>query len=350
MASAAQPGEPGMFVRRRQILAVTAGDIHVPSSRFRWYELVPHLCARGWKVTTVAASGSALCNSRNAPRLARALHSASILFIQKTLPHPALLHAAQRLGTAVVYDFDDALFVPMEGQTLPKDRVKRLSTTMRHAQLCVAGNTYLATWAGGRCPRVVVVPTSLDTSVWSPRVRKRHQGVKVGWVGTSPNLHYLEDVLDILSPQDGMPGNIEIVVVCDRPPTTTRSNVVFRPWQLTEERNLLADVDIGIMPLQDTPWARGKCAFKAIQFMSLGIPVVVSPVGTSATIVRHGVDGFHARSAAEWRQAVCRLATDSQLRTRMGMAARAHAQRDFDVADAAARMSEELDRLLRTPA
>ena len=237
----------------------------------------------------------------------------------------------------LVYDFDDAIWLP--GASDANGWAARFKWPGKVAQICQwahrvsAGNAYLADYARPLNPRVVVNPTTVDTTGYHRTIKVHsHNAVPViGWTGTHSTLPYLRALVPALT-QLATTHAFELRVVADRPPDFALPNARFVPWrEATEIADLLA-FDIGVMPLADDAWARGKCGFKALQYMGLGIPPVVSPVGVNQSIVVPGESGFWCQTDAEWMRTLAALLTDPARRAAVGANARQRVVDHYSVA------------------
>ncbi len=248
-------------------------------------------------------------------------------------------------GKPVVFDFDDAIFHNYDLHPNPFIRrilAHKLRTTIRGSELALCGNAYLADYARPFCNRVEIVPTVLDTQIYGfrPAGRRpvntsfevRHDfATHIGWIGTpSTWTQYMLPMMPLLS--DVAAQNRARIVTVGAG-STAALDPFFDHLAWTEDTEVarIQDADIGIMPLTETPWARGKCGYKLIQYMACGIPVVASPVGVNADIVEHGVNGFLASTEAEWRTALTMLARDPALRRRMGIEGRRKVEQHYSL-------------------
>jgi glycosyltransferase involved in cell wall biosynthesis len=294
-------------------------------------------------------------------RLSQLRHvlSADAVFIKGALfPYgPPLLERLLRiLNPRILFDVDDAMWEPPAFVRSPflgavdYGWARKMTRIARHA---VAGNTTIAGYlrACGGCG-VTIIPTCIDMDRHTQKpygVKAPEAPVVLGWTGIRDNLGYLDAVRDALRDLAST-RNIELLIVSDgehHPDGVPTRNA---PWTTENEIAVLQEADIGLMPLADTPRARGKCAFKALQFMGVGTPVVLSPVGMNAEVVEPGISGFCAANTQEWHDALERLVDDPALRERMGRAARervaslysfdAHLPRFRAVMDAVARGRE----------
>jgi glycosyltransferase involved in cell wall biosynthesis len=307
------------------------GSARVPSARVRAFQLVPALREAGLDASVL--DPGALPKRLGVTRLYRvaalqAARTADVVVVQKQLFDRATLRALTLANSHLVYDFDDALYAPRDDDSRGHERTRArelLDAVLARARLVLAGNAELARYAEPRAERVAVVPTVVDTELYRPPPRRERRGesVVVGWAGTPANLAYLDPLrptIRDIQRTGSVP--IEFRVISSRPPDWPDVDVTFRRWTLARAIDDLAEIDVGLMPLPDTPWTRGKCGFKALEHMALGRPAIVSPVGVMREIVRDGRTGFLAGGPADWRTHVERLAADPMLRSRLGEAAR----------------------------
>lgn len=235
----------------------------------------------------------------------------------------------------IVFDFDDAIF---HNYNLHKNTIVRkllgnkLGAVLSSAEVAFCGNVYLADYARNYCRASEIVPTILDTRIFRHNLVLSERGhAQIGWIGTpSTWTEYMTPMMSILASVSAAEG-ARITAVgagAAAPPHPLLDNL---PWSEEAEVAQIQDMDIGVMPLTDTPWARGKCGYKLIQYMACGIPVVASPVGVNAEIVEHGVNGFLATTEAEWRAALATLLRDPELRRRMGLEGRRKVERQYSL-------------------
>jgi glycosyltransferase involved in cell wall biosynthesis len=259
-----------------------------------------------------------------------------LLFLEEEL-FPYLPISAERLigaqGVPYVVDYDDATFHQYDRhanwfvRSLLKDKIKNV---MRGARLVLAGNRYLADHAvEAGASHVEVVPTALDPARYACAVPPRSI-FTIGWIGSPSTTHYL-DVLRGPLEAIGMGRRARLLLIgaSTQAPIAIQTEMVS--WSESTEAQHLSRCDVGVMPLIDGPWERGKCGFKLLQYMAAGLPVVASPVGVNCEIVEHGVTGFLASTPQEWCEALGRLRADSLLRRRMGEAGRSVVRRRYSI-------------------
>lgn len=238
----------------------------------------------------------------------------------------------------VIYDFDDAIWLTDRENEPLLWRILKWRTKV--ASICSwsykvsCGNEYLCTYARRYNKNVILNPTTIDTTGLHRRLSEfisTKKQLVVGWTGSHSTLKYLEGIREILEELITRFPHITIVVIADKPPKLELKKLEFRKWQRETEIQDLSKLDIGIMPLPDDIWSRGKCGFKALQYMAMGIPAVVSPVGTNQTIIDHGVDGFFASSKEEWIRYIGELVTNEELRKTMGKKGREKVEKFYSV-------------------
>jgi glycosyltransferase involved in cell wall biosynthesis len=228
-------------------------------------------------------------------------------------------------GPPLLFDFDDAIWLRhTSGANALFDRLKfpgKTATLCRLADRVVVGSDYLAGWARQHSARVDVVPTSIDTAAYEVRDRPAGERVVVGWTGSATSMTHLEAAAPLLR-RLAAARPVELRVLSTRTPVLPDVPVVFRHWTPANEVEEIRAFDIGIKPMPDDEWARGKCPMKELQYLALRIPAVCSAVGGSREAVRHGDNGFLVSSEDEWMEALLRLVDDPGLRARLGEAGR----------------------------
>lgn len=235
-------------------------------------------------------------------------------------------------GKPVIFDFDDAIFHQYDSS---RSRVvdffigNKLAPVLKQATLAVCGNAYLEQYARRYCAHTAIVPTTVDTDVYVP-ADSHSAPVTVGWMGSPSTWRYVAPVMPVL--QDLVDrGLVQVLVVGSGQPARCAGGFEFRDWSQAREVADIQSMDIGIMPVPDEPWARGKCGYKLIQYMGCGRPVVASPVGVNREIVQTGVNGWLAESPQAWRGALEDLAAAPGRRETMGRAGRARVEAHYSL-------------------
>lgn len=234
-----------------------------------------------------------------------------------------------RSKARIVFDFDDAIWLPAVSEpNRALSWLKNPNKTRRAiecADMVFAGNRYLADYASQFCDCVHVVPTTVDTELFRPLPRRQRPSdrVEIGWTGSPTTLPHFEQARGVLRRLRQRFGDrLTFKVIGDERYRDEDLGIRGLAWQLKSELEDLSTFDIGIMPLPDTAWTRGKCGFKALACMALGLPTVASPVGVNTEIIEDGVNGFLAATDDEWVDKLSRLIVDTDLRDSLGAAGR----------------------------
>jgi glycosyltransferase involved in cell wall biosynthesis len=348
-----------------RILALTRYGRLGASSRLRTHQYTDFLAGKGIHlqcepffddayVQAMYGNGDRLSSvMRHFARRARVLASrsgADAVWLEKEV-FPWLPWIVERAflprSMPLVVDCDDAIFHRYDRHPLGLVRMalgSKIDAVMRRADLVIAGSRYLADRArrAGAC-RVEVIATVVDLKRYPAARPKANAGATViGWIGSPKTAPYLHSVERLLS---RIPG-ISCVAIGAREDQVGGGPFVARPWSEASEVELLRGLDIGIMPLPDEPWTRGKCGYKLIQYMACGLPVVASPVGVNTHIVRHGENGFLASTEGQWVEALARLVARPDLRRRMGSAGRELVETKFSLQVLAPRLEGLLRSLI----
>ena len=241
-----------------------------------------------------------------------------------------------RNHTKLVVDYDDAVFHRYDKHpsvVVRKLLGKKIDRLMRSASVVIAGNEYLAdraNCAGAR--RVEIIPSVVDISRYPLKTSWEGEDgvIRIGWIGSPNTVKYLLEIKDVIQQITGAASKF-IIIGAEVPRELKRYSIEVRKWSLDKEAELLQDLDIGIMPLIDAPFERGKCGYKLIQYMACGLPVVASPVGVNKKLVQHEENGFLAESDKEWVIAIDRLKHNPRLRKEMGLKGRKLVAENFCV-------------------
>jgi glycosyltransferase involved in cell wall biosynthesis len=240
-----------------------------------------------------------------------------------------IIHA---LNPRMVFDIDDAVWEPPAHVDSPFLRFVDLGWMRKMAGMCahaIVGNGYLEAHVKPLLPNVTIVPTCIDMRRHALKTYRAPEGpVILGWTGLKDNLGYFDVIADALRTLAAR-HDIVLSIATGGEFHLDGVRVENQGWTLAREFEYLQRPDIGLMPLTDTPRARGKCAFKALQYMGVGTPCVVSPIGMNAEIIEDGVTGFLAATPGEWIEKLERLILDPDLRERMGRAARKAVQERY---------------------
>ena len=233
---------------------------------------------------------------------------------------------AKILRKKYIYDFDDAIWLPNYSDTNARfHRLKaywKIKKIIKWADQVVAGNTFLMNYALQYNKNVSVIPTTIDLeNVHNQLSNHDTEPVNIGWTGTHTTMSYLHDLLPVLKELE-KEYDFTFTVISNQPPEFEFKSLRYIKWNKETEISDLAKFNIGVMPLIESPWAEGKCGFKGLQYMALGIPAVLSPVGVNKEIIVHGENGFLCETASDWKKRLIQLITDKSLRRTIGASGR----------------------------
>jgi glycosyltransferase involved in cell wall biosynthesis len=345
-----------------RVLGETAYPLTVASARVRIASFAPFLLSHGVELrylpTLTEREYGLLVSTAPAPRKAIVLAAAAAraALRRERVEARSLVHRL-RLPSPVpgvdpprrldFYDLDDALFL---GSASPANRrfawakqeARRCVAYLRRARQVIAGNSFLAERSREHARNVEVVPTCVDPTAQPLRAHADADVVTVGWIGSHTTSDYLAPVLPAFEHLNSGGLRARLVLVG----ADTRLSapwIEHRRWSLASERDDLASFDIGIMPLPDTEWVRGKCGYKLLQYFAAGVPAIASPVGVNPALI--GADrGFLPTSVEDWQAALGRLISDVDERRERGAAAREFVEREFSYQ----RWAPELASLIRS--
>lgn len=258
-----------------------------------------------------------------------------LVWIEKeTLPWwPAWIEQLLLCGKPYMLDFDDAIFHNYDlhrSAWVRRVYGRRIDCLMAGAQMVIAGNRYLADHAiaaGAR--RVEVIPTVIDLARYASKQNYSVSSkLRIVWIGSPSTVQYLQELAEPLATLAKRQPFI-LRVISGGALTIPGVDVESIPWFADTEAALIAECDVGVMPLRDTPWEQGKCAYKLIQYMACGLPTVASPIGANRDVVIEGVTGFFADTANEWVEKMELLLCDTALRQDFGQAGRARVEAKY---------------------
>lgn len=349
-----------------KVLFLTRYDRLGASSRLRALQYLPYFQSLGWQVEAVPFFSEAylrnlyaaqstlkevlLAYARRFKVLLRAGRYDLVWIEKEVLPFfPAV---AERLlkGLRIPYmvDYDDALFHQYDLHRLWPVRAvlgRKIDAVMRHASLVVAGNQYLADRARNAGARSVeIVPTVIDLDRYAtpvPRSETTDRPLVVGWIGTPKTSRYLHPLKSVFA---SLQSRFNVRFVAVGASRKSLGGLPVEPWPWTEatEVESIKKFDIGIMPLDDSPWERGKCGYKLIQYMACGLPVVASPVGVNCEIVEPAVNGWLVDDLAEWENKLVAVIENSEMRQGMGRQGRARVEEWYSLQAQAERVKDFL--------
>jgi glycosyltransferase involved in cell wall biosynthesis len=342
------------------------------SARYRIYQYLPRMRSAGLDIRVCPPSSESLFIRwyRSGGSMERALYLLTslfnrcyqvlvlsrgyrIVFVQRELLSigpPVLEWILHRMGKKIIYDFDDAVFlrppyVP-PGFRSWLHAYGKAEKIIRWSSTVIAGNAYLAAYARQYCRDVRIVPTVPGPRDGAPS-HDLDDRMVVGWTGTAGNLVHLKSVSDALALLKQRFTGLELQVISDGHFSDPRFDTINSDWRKDSEHEIMSRFTIGIAPLLDVPYSKGKCGFKVLRYMQAGVPVVCSSVGVHPEIIRDGENGYLCGDMAEWVEKISRLLTDADLRSRFRTEGYRTLEVEYSFERCAREIESALDELVR---
>lgn len=314
-----------------------------PSQRFRFDHYIGYFEQNGWTVDYFGlldeAQDKVFYSSGNILGKAKTILSCTWKIFKKAISQERYdIVFAQReaypLGTiwfenrfakkgALVFDFDDSIWLHNVSEGNKKlaflKNATKSNDLMALAKCVVAGNGYLADYAKQYSSNVHIIPTTLDTNKFVPKQRPERDYLVIGWTGSPTTVQHFETQMETLERIKHKYGEaVRFELVGDSHFRNEKLGISGKAWTADTELENLQNFDIGIMPLPDNDWTRGKCTFKGLTYMALGLPAVMSPVGMNKEVVQHGENGMLASTDDQWFDCLCQLIEQPELRKKLG--------------------------------
>ena len=328
-----------------------------PSQRFRFeqylpilrrenieYKYVPFLSLATWSIlhkpgNVLKKAIGVIAAFLNRFILILSVYKYDFVFIHREASHigPPIFEwiIAKVFNKKIIYDFDDAIWMPNyseHNKAFNKLKYyKKVNDIMKWSYKVSAGNAYLAKYASQYNPNVIINPTTIDAETHHNKIKNQHEGkVVIGWTGTLTTSKYLHELVPVIKELEK---NYDFVfrVISNENPNLSLKSFEFVQWRKESEIEDLLSFHVGVMPLKADKWSEGKCGFKALQYMALGMPALVSPVGVNKDIVAHGRNGFICDTYTDWLLYLEKLINDAVLRSMLGKAARKTIEEKYSV-------------------
>jgi glycosyltransferase involved in cell wall biosynthesis len=239
-------------------------------------------------------------------------------------------------GAKVIFDFDDAIWLQNVSEANKTfvwlKNPNKTAKIITCSSLVIAGNDYLAKYALRYNRNVVIIPTTIDTNEYCKIPSPRNEKVIIGWSGSITTIQHFEYAIPFLKRiKEKFKDKVEFRVIGDASYVNEELSIKGIAWNKQTEIEDLSIFDIGIMPLPDDEWAKGKCGLKGLQYMALEIPTIMSPVGVNAEIINDGVNGFLASEHTEWVNKLSKLIESEELRKQIGIESRKTVEENYSV-------------------
>lgn len=316
---------------------------NVAASRYRVLQYLPYLEERGVETQVITYPR----DMAEYTKFFRGVKDYDVIFFQRKRFNPPFLQILRWRAKGIVYDFDDAVMYRSSNASSPYSatRARRFARIVKAADHVIAGNTFLRDQTRRYTNQVTVIPTAIDIKRYTPKNYKKSKKVTMGWIGSSSTLPYLDYIKGVFEELGKRYKHIELKVICDTFFDCEEINLIKKMWNEKEEIADLKSLDIGVMPLSDDPWSRGKCGLKILQYYGVGVPVVCTPVGVNRDVVQDGINGFWAMTHEEWIEKLSILIEDPKLRQKMGLRGREVVRESYSLQECAPRFYGVLDEV-----
>ncbi len=300
--------------------------------RFRVEQYFPYLRDHGVEPRWQPFPGS----RRKRFAIYRELPFFDVISIQRRLVSPFEFYWIRKKSSKILFDLDDAVMYRSSSSPHPRSfsRWLKFRWMVKGSDVVTVGNQFLKNQVlkVDRGKKVFVIPTSIDTDLY-PRKKKvpDHGEITLGWIGTKGNLKYLRTLEPVFETIGQRFSTVKLKIVSNDFYDSPHLPVIKKLWKLEDENEDLISFDIGLMPLYDDLWSRGKCGLKIIQYLGVGVPVVCTPVGINSDIVQDGENGFWAASRQEWVDRLSTLILDRGLRSQMGLKGIETVEREYSL-------------------
>lgn len=309
------------------------------STRYRIQPIYERLAKAGHQVEFVSTELGLLPKLN----LVRRANQYDLVFIQRKLFPAWFVRSLKRRAGRLVFDFDDAIFLKSSGESSPS-RYRKFQATCQAADLILAGNEYLAMQSRKLSTKVQVVPTTVDTAAYETDAVKA-SAITLVWIGSSSTRRYLDMLTPVLDSLSQRRPNLMLKVIADFEFRLDGLKVENIQWSSEQEVAELTSSHIGIAPMINNGWTRGKCALKVIQYMAAGLPVVSDRCGANQEVILASETGYLADNENDWIEAITKLIDNEDLRTQMGVAGRARAQQLYDMKRVTSQVADQLVEL-----
>ena len=335
-----------MLISKKRVVLICPYPIGMaPSQRFRFEQYLDFLSDNGFEITVKPFLDQStwsllykkgLFHRKTVGMVKSALKRFYLLFQLKHYDFVFMHREAMFFGPPilewliikvfkkhVLYDFDDAIWLKNHSDSNAFLSItkwySKVHSICKWVDVVQCGNQYLVDFALKYNSNVFVVPTSIDTEgMHNQTINYNRKVLTIGWTGSHSTMHYLGELVPVLKRLEEK-YTFHFRVISDRNPNLPLMSFYYCKWDKANEIADLSLIDIGVMPLKDNEWSEGKCAFKGLQYMALGIPTVMSPVGVNKTLVNHMVNGVLASSEDEWYKALELFILDSNKRKSIGL-------------------------------
>lgn len=314
--------------QRLRVIFLTE-PLNSPSTRFRVLQFKSELEQLNLDITVSPIPKEIFSRLK----LLNSLPNFDITVLQRKLFQPWILSYLKMKSKILFFDFDDAIMFRDSNaiKFYSKSRQSRFKYTAERANRIITGNEYLKELAQPFNKNVTVIPTGINTQLYTPKATQEPNiPLTIGWIGSQPNLGYLKTLIDPLNQLYSTNKNFRLKIVCDGFIDGFQCPTEKKIWRANDEIADIQSFDIGISPLTEDKWTKGKCALKLLQYMSCGLSSVSSATAVTSKIIQDGHNGFLAKSPNDWLEKLNFLVENPVQRKTMGLTARESLLGRFD--------------------
>ena len=308
-----------------KILFISKGN-KKPSTRYRAQQFDKFFTKDGWDIAYITSSGSIL----NKIETLKQAQSADVVVVIRKNFSLFYFKLLRLVSNKLVYDFDDANFIKPDGSE-SQTRYESFKRFMLMSDHIWAGNNYLALEAKKFTKQVSIVPTSIEPEKYALKVKKPENTFDLVWIGSHSTSKYIKEIIPVLGKASKKIPRLRLKIIADFEVTSDEFEIISLPWSSDIEANELASSHVGLAPMPDDPWTKGKCGLKVLQYMAASLPVISSRSGINAEIVQDGVTGYLVDSETQWVEVLEDLYKNKSKLNTMGINAREVVNQHYSV-------------------
>jgi glycosyltransferase involved in cell wall biosynthesis len=283
---------------QKVILFVSKGE-NSSATRYRALQYFPKFIESGWQPKHATISGGAISIIKT---LFAARQADVVVLLRKTFPSP-LFWLLRKLSKRLIFDFDDAIFCNSDG-SYSKTRMRRFKATVSNCDYVFAGNEYLANEAKKYTTAVTVIPTSVEVEKYNLTCQKDDSLFELVWIGSQSTRKYIAEIIPSLEIAAQTIPNLQLKIIADFELNSSKLSIKNVAWREDSEALELCKADVGLAPMPENDWTKGKCALKVLQYMAAGLPVISSPSGVNGHVVTNDLNGFLATNSSQWTETI----------------------------------------------
>jgi glycosyltransferase involved in cell wall biosynthesis len=283
---------------QKVILFVSKGE-DSSATRYRALQYFPKFIDIGWQPKHATISGGLIAIAKT---FIAANNADVVVLLRKSFPYP-IFWILRKLSKKLIFDFDDAIFCNTDG-SYSKTRMQRFEATVSDCDYIFAGNQYLADAAKKFNANVSIIPTSLNTDKYNLACQKDDAVFELVWIGSQSTRKYIAEIIPSLEIAAQTIPNLQLKIIADFELSSSKLNIINESWNEKTEALALCKADLGLAPMPEDNWTKGKCALKVLQYMASGLPVISSPSGVNGQVVTIDLNGFLATNSSQWTETI----------------------------------------------